>query len=196
MRLGDDTPVAEKGVSLSGGQRQRIGLARAAYRIADVYLLDNPVSALDDQTQHHIWTHLIEGLLQSATVIVAASRPVTSCGAVLKLSSNGVCKNDAVITQYNGFVGAVASKEPPPRYLKRVAPVETSSFASSELVFNTREKSFALMSQVRPRGGSMNVMMKEVAVADVSRQVRAYTLYSDEIERQIIPAIRARCIQS
>jgi ABC-type bacteriocin/lantibiotic exporter with double-glycine peptidase domain len=51
MPLGDNTIVAEKGLNLSGGQRQRIALARAAYRLADIYLFDNPVSAIDDQTQ-------------------------------------------------------------------------------------------------------------------------------------------------
>ena len=79
MMKGDLTPIAEKGISLSGGQKQRVGLARAAYRRADIYLLDNPISALDDQTQEHIWTHLLEGLLQHATIIVGSSRPVISC---------------------------------------------------------------------------------------------------------------------
>jgi ABC-type multidrug transport system fused ATPase/permease subunit len=186
MLLGDDTPVAEKGVSLSGGQRQRVGLARAAYRIADIYLLDNPVSALDDQTQHHIWTHLIEGVLQSATVIVASSRPVMSCTAVLKLSKNGVCKGDSGITHYNGFVGSsAASKELPPRYWKRGPRVETPGFASSELLFKASERSVTLISQ--PPGGRMNVTMEEAAVSDVSRQVEAYIRYADEIERQKNP---------
>ena len=44
MPLGADTPVAEKGISLSGGQKQRVALARAAYRVADIYVLDNPIS--------------------------------------------------------------------------------------------------------------------------------------------------------
>jgi ABC-type multidrug transport system fused ATPase/permease subunit len=43
MPLGDQTPIAEKGISLSGGQRQSVALARAAYRKADIYFLDNPI---------------------------------------------------------------------------------------------------------------------------------------------------------
>lgn len=44
---GDMSLVGEKGVTLSGGQKARIGLARALYSAADVYLLDDPLSAVD-----------------------------------------------------------------------------------------------------------------------------------------------------
>ncbi|CAN7941052.1 unnamed protein product, partial [Ixodes hexagonus] len=47
LPAGDRTEVGEKGETLSGGQKQRICLARAAYSGADVYLLDDPLSALD-----------------------------------------------------------------------------------------------------------------------------------------------------
>jgi ABC-type taurine transport system ATPase subunit len=46
---GWDTEIGEKGVNLSGGQKQRVSLARAVYADADVYILDDPLSALDTQ---------------------------------------------------------------------------------------------------------------------------------------------------
>lgn len=48
--LGDQTEIGEKGINLSGGQKQRIQLARAVYADADIYLLDDPFSALDSRT--------------------------------------------------------------------------------------------------------------------------------------------------
>ena len=44
---GDLTEIGEKGINLSGGQKQRISLARAVYSDAEVYLLDDPLSAVD-----------------------------------------------------------------------------------------------------------------------------------------------------
>ena len=44
---GHDAIIGERGVSLSGGQRARLGLARACYMDADVYVLDDPLSAVD-----------------------------------------------------------------------------------------------------------------------------------------------------
>lgn len=47
---GDLTEIGQKGLNLSGGQRQRVQLARAVYNDADIYLLDDPFSAVDAQT--------------------------------------------------------------------------------------------------------------------------------------------------
>lgn len=51
----DLTVVGERGITLSGGQKQRIQLARAIYSDADVYLLDDPFSAVDAHTKAHLF---------------------------------------------------------------------------------------------------------------------------------------------
>ena len=67
---GDATLVGERGVSLSGGQRARINLARAVYRDADVYLLDDPLSAVDTHVAKHLFNECINGYLKKKTRIL------------------------------------------------------------------------------------------------------------------------------
>lgn len=47
LKAGDQTEIGEKGVNLSGGQKARLGLARAVYADKEIYLMDDPISALD-----------------------------------------------------------------------------------------------------------------------------------------------------
>ena len=55
MPHGDMTLIGDRGVSLSGGQRARVSLARALYMDADVYLLDDPLSAVDAAVGRHLF---------------------------------------------------------------------------------------------------------------------------------------------
>ncbi len=55
MPNGDGTQIGDRGVSLSGGQRARVSLARALYMDADIYLLDDPLSAVDAAVGRHIF---------------------------------------------------------------------------------------------------------------------------------------------
>ncbi|OQR75813.1 multidrug resistance protein-like [Tropilaelaps mercedesae] len=56
---GDRTEIGEKGINLSGGQKQRISLARACYSDADVFLFDDPISAVDSHVGKHIFDKVI-----------------------------------------------------------------------------------------------------------------------------------------
>ncbi|XP_049538577.1 multidrug resistance-associated protein 1 isoform X2 [Anopheles darlingi] len=69
---GDMTEIGEKGINLSGGQKQRVSLARAVYNDADVYFLDDPLSAVDSHVGKHIFEQVIgsSGLLGSKTRVL------------------------------------------------------------------------------------------------------------------------------
>ena len=51
----DETVIGERGVNISGGQKARISLARAIYSNADIYLLDDPLSAVDPEVASAIF---------------------------------------------------------------------------------------------------------------------------------------------
>ena len=68
---GDLTEIGEKGVNLSGGQKARISLARAMYCDNDIYILDDPISALDAHVGKNIMNNCIMGYLKGKTIILA-----------------------------------------------------------------------------------------------------------------------------
>ncbi|XP_044752072.1 probable multidrug resistance-associated protein lethal(2)03659 isoform X2 [Coccinella septempunctata] len=70
LPYGDKTLVGDRGVSLSGGQRARINLARAVYKEADIYLLDDPLSAVDTHVGKELFDKCINGYLRDKTVIL------------------------------------------------------------------------------------------------------------------------------
>ncbi len=60
------------GIDLSGGQRHRVALTRAAYSDADVYLLDDPLTAVDAHVGRHIFDNLIRGMLAGTTRVLVS----------------------------------------------------------------------------------------------------------------------------
>ncbi|XP_026679570.1 multidrug resistance-associated protein 1, partial [Diaphorina citri] len=67
LPAGDSTEIGEKGINLSGGQKQRVSLARAVYNDADMYFLDDPLSAVDSHVGKHIFDNVIgpKGILKN-----------------------------------------------------------------------------------------------------------------------------------
>ncbi|NXN93457.1 MRP1 protein, partial [Rhinopomastus cyanomelas] len=100
---GDKTEIGEKGVNLSGGQKQRVSLARAVYCNADVYLFDDPLSAVDAHVGKHIFenvigpkgmlknktrllvTHAVNHLPQADTILVMSDGEISEMGSYQEL---------------------------------------------------------------------------------------------------------------
>ncbi|KAH0570795.1 Xenobiotic-transporting ATPase / Multidrug resistance-associated protein [Spironucleus salmonicida] len=74
MAAGDATEVGAKGVTLSGGQKARLALARAVYSDSDIYLLDDPLSAVDSHVGFTLWNEVVKGYLvgRGKTVVIAS----------------------------------------------------------------------------------------------------------------------------
>ncbi|XP_063373668.1 ATP-binding cassette sub-family C member 4-like [Cydia amplana] len=95
---GDLTLVGERGVSLSGGQKARINLARAVYREADIYLLDDPLSAVDANVGRILFEDCIKGYLHGKTVIL-----VTHQIHFLKSADTIVVLNEGAIENVGNY---------------------------------------------------------------------------------------------
>uniref|UniRef100_A0A8C5WVV7 ABC-type glutathione-S-conjugate transporter n=1 Tax=Laticauda laticaudata TaxID=8630 RepID=A0A8C5WVV7_LATLA len=96
---GSRTEIGEKGINLSGGQKQRLSLARAVYMKASVYLLDDPLSAVDAPVGWHIFNHILgpNGLLKEKTRIL-----VTNTIHILPMVDN-------IIVMVNGEISEMGS---------------------------------------------------------------------------------------
>ena len=70
LHRGDFTEIGDKGVNLSGGQKARIAIARALYSNSDIYLFDDPLSALDAYVGMSIFNRVIKEYLKGKTVII------------------------------------------------------------------------------------------------------------------------------
>jgi len=76
LPYGLETRIGEQGLSLSGGQRQRLALARAVLGRPQVLVLDDPLSALDVQTEAQV-EEALRRVLSGTTALVVAHRPST-----------------------------------------------------------------------------------------------------------------------
>lgn len=78
LPAGDMTEIGEKGINLSGGQKQRVSLARAAYSDADIYFLDDPLSAVDS----HVGKHIFEKVLGPSGMLGKKTRLLVTHGII------------------------------------------------------------------------------------------------------------------
>ena len=90
---GDLTEIGEKGVNLSGGQKARISLARAMYCDNDIFILDDPISALDAHVGKNIMHNCIIGYLKEKTrILVTHALQYTSFADRIYYMKNGEIK--------------------------------------------------------------------------------------------------------
>jgi len=89
---GDKTIIGDRGVCLSGGQKARVNLARAVYRDADIYLLDDPLSAVDSHVSRHLFEECVCGYLAGKTVILATHhvQRLANVGHIIKLEGGKI----------------------------------------------------------------------------------------------------------
>ncbi|NXE96452.1 MRP1 protein, partial [Menura novaehollandiae] len=97
---GRKSEIGEKGINLSGGQKQRVTLARAVYQKASIYLLDDPLSAVDAHVGQHIFEHVLgpHGLLKDKTRVL-----VTHTINILPQVDNIIFLVDGMISETGSY---------------------------------------------------------------------------------------------
>ena len=133
---GDETEIGEKGINVSGGQKQRISLARAVYNNADVYLLDDPLSAVDSNVGKHIFQKVIgpKGVLRKKTRVL-----VTHGISFLPAMDKIIVMRDGKISESGTYEQLLANKGAFAEFLIEQLDSEESNNENSE-----NEEQFAM----------------------------------------------------
>ncbi|XP_040353874.1 ATP-binding cassette sub-family C member 12 isoform X4 [Herpailurus yagouaroundi] len=94
LPYGDLTEIGERGLNLSGGQRQRISLARAVYSNHEIYLLDDPLSAVDAHVGKYVFEECIKKTLSGKTIVLVTHQLqfLESCDEVILLEDGEICE--------------------------------------------------------------------------------------------------------
>uniref|UniRef100_A0A914PNV8 Uncharacterized protein n=1 Tax=Panagrolaimus davidi TaxID=227884 RepID=A0A914PNV8_9BILA len=124
---GDETEIGERGISLSGGQKARIALARAIYQNADIYILDDILSAVDSHVGAHIFKNILDnkyGMLKDKTRIFALNSIgfLSKCDTIIVMKSGHIVdtgtfdelnckKNETFIGLVRDFITKVSEEE-------------------------------------------------------------------------------------
>ncbi|MCJ8749120.1 hypothetical protein PDJAM_G00172600 [Pangasius djambal] len=133
---GAQTEIGEKGINLSGGQKQRVSLARAAYSCADVFLLDDPLSAVDAHVGKHLFERVIgpNGLLKNKTRIL-----ITHGISFLPHVDEIFVVVDGVVSEVGSYNSLRASKGAFSEFLDTYAKEENKSNEQKESASDIEE---------------------------------------------------------
>ncbi|RCV33345.1 hypothetical protein SETIT_7G076800v2 [Setaria italica] len=131
---GDLTEIGERGINMSGGQKQRIQIARSMYEDADIYLFDDPFSAVDAHTGSQIFKDCVMGILKDKTVLYVTHQVefLPAADLILVMQGGKIVqegKFDELLQRNIGFEAIVGAHS---QALESVMNAESSSRISSD----------------------------------------------------------------
>ncbi|KAM3826734.1 multidrug resistance-associated protein 1-like isoform 1-T1 [Vipera latastei] len=169
---GDQTEIGEKGVNLSGGQKQRVSLARAVYADADVYLLDDPLSAVDAHVGKHIFDKVLgpKGLLKNKTRIL-----VTHGVSYLPLMDTIIVLSEGKISEMGSYQELLKQDRAFAEFLRTYAGADHNLAGEETPGLVTKEEKLL----------ENGVLASENSV-QVKRQLSNSSTYSSETETPLV----------
>ncbi|XP_071095145.1 multidrug resistance-associated protein 1-like [Haliotis cracherodii] len=151
LAAGDETEIGEKGINLSGGQKQRVSLARAVYSNSDIYLFDDPLSAVDSHVGKHIFKNVVgpNGLLQGKTRIL-----VTHGVHWLPMVDQIIVMNDGTITETGSYDQLMSHDGHFAQFLKTYLIEQSDDEDEDQEIQMIKEKMLARIESVTSDGTS------------------------------------------
>ncbi|KAL9955987.1 hypothetical protein ACROYT_G037398 [Oculina patagonica] len=167
----DQVVVGERGDTLSGGQQIRISLARAVYADCDIYLLDNPLAALDINVSNYIFKHCILGLLANKVRLMVSHQE-----SHMKLADQVIVLQNGTVTDKGTFL-ALDEKEALKEIIEPQNKVAQETTLSQEQITNTKVHS------------PDKKMVKSMEIPDEDRMIGAVSckLYWDYLKAGVHP---------
>ncbi|EFA76770.1 ABC transporter C family protein [Heterostelium album PN500] len=166
---GDLVEIGERGVNLSGGQKQRVSIARAVYSDADIYIFDDPLSAVDAHVGKHLFHKCINGVLKNKTVILSSNQlqylPYAS--HVVVLAHNG-------ISERGTYQEILDSKQEFSKQIIEYGIEETNEAVDTEMEVEIKEKTKSDKIVLKNKDGKL-IQQEEREEGSVS--LRVYLKY-------------------
>ncbi|XP_021764948.1 ABC transporter C family member 10-like [Chenopodium quinoa] len=197
LPFGDLTEIGERGVNLSGGQKQRIQLARALYQDADIYLLDDPFSAVDAHTATSLFNEYIMEALSEKTVLLVTHQvdflPAFHC--CLLMSDGEILKSGPyhqLLDSSQEFLDLVnahketAGAERPSEV--KTSETERQSYTAKEI---KKIKKTDIEKQHVPPEGDQLIKQEERETGDTG--LKPYLLYLNQNKGYLYLSIAAIC---
>ncbi|XP_047562923.1 ATP-binding cassette sub-family C member 3 isoform X2 [Lutra lutra] len=188
---GDQTEIGEKGINLSGGQRQRVSLARAVYSEADLFLLDDPLSAVDSHVAKHIFDQVIgpEGVLAGKTRVL-----VTHSISFLPQMDIIIVLADGQVSEVGSYPDLLGRNGSFANFLCNYAPeedMESLKKNSRTALENTEDEELLLIEDTL--SNHTDLIDNEPVLYEVQKQfMRQLSVMSSEGEGQGRPVPRRR----
>ncbi|KAF8698183.1 hypothetical protein HU200_035701 [Digitaria exilis] len=168
LPYGDRTQIGERGVNLSGGQKQRVQLARALYKNADIYLLDDPFSAVDAHTATSLFNEYVMEALSDKTVLLVTHQLMSNGEIIRSAPYQDLLANcqqfQNLVNAHKDTIGGSDLNEASPDTTKEISIKETNDTHGNRY----RET-------VKPSPGDQLIKEEEREIGDTG--LKPYILY-------------------
>ncbi|CAD6189209.1 unnamed protein product [Caenorhabditis auriculariae] len=174
---GEDTEIGEKGINVSGGQKARIALARAVYQNKNVYLLDDPLSAVDAHVGKHIFEKVIgpNGILNNTTRIF-----VTNCTSFLKEADRIAVINNGRITHIDEYDNLMSNEET--RRFLISADEDTDENSEQKSTEESEKETLSEVSKISRHSEKSAAKRKKSSVVRAKKSVPAKLIQKEEAQ--------------